>query len=47
MLGNKDKKKKCCNNKDNITYRTKSPTYGEVFCKKCGYVLSTNEIEFK
>lgn len=40
-------KKECCKDINNRTYRTKTPTYRETICKKCGFVHSVNEIFIK
>lgn len=36
-------KKECCTN-DNKVISTKSPTYREIICKKCGYIYSIHEV---
>lgn len=47
MLGTKDIKKECCNEFNNRVINTKTPTYRETICKKCGHVIYTHEIEIK
>lgn len=47
MMNKKTIKKECCSNIANRIYRTKTPTYRETICKKCGFVHSINEITIK
>lgn len=47
MINRKAIKKECCNDITNRIYRTKTPTYRETICKKCGFVHSINEITIK
>lgn len=41
MMNNKEIKKECCKNTNNIVIKTKTVTYREICCKKCGYIFST------
>ena len=43
----KTNKEKCCMDSNNRVLRTKTPTYREIICKKCGYVHSIHEVVTK
>lgn len=43
MIGQKHIKKECCKKKENILHRSKNASCREVVCKKCGYIIMTNE----
>lgn len=39
MKRTKEIKKECCKDVNNISMRSKSASYRELFCKKCGYII--------
>lgn len=38
-MNNKQEKKECCKIASNKLFRSKTPTYREIYCKKCGYIF--------
>lgn len=46
-MKNKEIKKECCKDKNNMTVKSKTYSYREICCKKCGYIINAIDIDKK